>query len=208
MKKSLFFSYIFIFLFSVSVSAQTMEQLFISMPDSLLPLLNQEKKVELTEHLKNGQEGKVVNKLQGETVLIALTDTYFFLQSTQQTTLEAKVLPINEYYNIICLIKTCCGPACESQVSFYTPDWKPLNNTYFKGTKPEEFFNDISSEECKIKKAQIDLSTIQYKLEKDSDRLTASFTLKYYWNKEEYEKIAPCLQEYISYSWQGNGFYR
>ena len=48
-----------------------------------------------------------------------LTDDYLFLQTTGSSSMEMKLLPLNDSVKVICVINTVCGPVCDSEISFF-----------------------------------------------------------------------------------------
>lgn len=81
MKRLLFF---FLLLLSVAwASAQTdINAVFVSMPDSLLPLLTRNDRLDLLDYHKAGMEARVTNLMGGTTTLLERNDTTICLQLT------------------------------------------------------------------------------------------------------------------------------
>lgn len=80
--KRLLFS--FLLLLSVAwASAQTdINVVFVSMPDSLLPLLTRNDRLDLLDYHKAGMEARVTNLMGGTTTLLERNDTTICLQLT------------------------------------------------------------------------------------------------------------------------------
>ena len=80
--KRLLFS--FLLLLSVAwASAQTdINAVFVSMPDSLLPLLTRNDRLDLLDYHKAGMEARVTNLMGGTTTLLERNDTTICLQLT------------------------------------------------------------------------------------------------------------------------------
>ena len=193
--------FLFLFFCILNTSAQKMSDVFVQMPDSLLQLLNKEKKIELIGYFENEKETKIENKLYRTSELKALTSDYLFLQTTTQSFIEIKLLPVNEYYRIICLINTYCASGCDSKISFYTTDWKPLKNNYFPIISPTIFFRDDEAGECRKLGKELDIFPVKFSFNQDSLQIKAILSIKDYLNKAEYEKIALCIQDSIVFDW-------
>ncbi len=202
MKKRLFIFLMICFCVNVGF-AQKMSDIFTQIPDSLVQTLNKDmRKSLLSSFTEEGKEAKVQNMLGGTSELKVLSDNYFLLQTSSSNSIEVKMLPINEYYKILCLINTYCGPACDSKISFYTTDWKPLKNTYFSEISPEMFYNKNNlTGKCKEVKEHLDIHPIKYSLNKDNTNLNVIYSVSSYLNKADYEALKPCIQESFSINW-------
>ena len=75
----------FLLLLSVAwASAQTdINAVFVSMPDSLLPLLTRNDRLDLLDYHKAGMEARVTNLMGGTTTLLERNDTTICLQLTR-----------------------------------------------------------------------------------------------------------------------------
>lgn len=195
MKK--FFSLLITTLSFSFVYAQNMNEVYLSIPDSLSILLTKDNRIELVDNYLNNKEPKIKNKLGGESELKALTDDYMLLQTTSKSTLEAKFLPVNEYYKIICLIQTYCGPACDSKLSFYTTDWKPLKNSF----NFNPLYIILNKTECEETHNKLDAITAKYALNQNDLSLTITSTVNEYLGEDLYKDIASCLKKEIVYQW-------
>ena len=107
-----------------SAFAQDMKSVFISMPDSIAPLLTKVNKEDCVDFLVYDMKAEVKNRFGGVTELKVLTDDYLFLQTTANSSMEMKLLPVNDSTKVVCMIKTVCSSACDSEVHFYSSDWK------------------------------------------------------------------------------------
>lgn len=183
--------------------AQKMSDLFMQMPDSLAQTLDKTLKSSLIAAWKDSDNTSAVgkNKLGGKSELKELTDNYLFLQTSAGNSIEIKRLPVNEYYNILCFIRTGCAPACDSRISFYTTEWKPLKNNYFIPVSETVFYQIGMSEKCTSVKESLDMHPIKYSLNKDNLQLTATYSIGEYINKDDYETLKSCLQETCSFDW-------
>ena len=80
--KRILFSFLLL-LSAAWVSAQTdINAVFVSMPDSLLPLLTRNDRLDLLDYHKAGMEARVTNLMGGTTTLLERNDTTICLQLT------------------------------------------------------------------------------------------------------------------------------
>ncbi|MEG1728630.1 MAG: DUF3256 family protein [Bacteroidaceae bacterium] len=114
----------------VCANAQTITDVFTAMPDSLQPLLTKTNRLDLIDFKKSKMKAEVTNNLNGKTELKELTDHYLSLVLTPVSLCEMKMLPIEDTY-ILCVVKTIKAVAQESEVAFYSLDWKKLDTAIY-----------------------------------------------------------------------------
>lgn len=106
--------------------ARKMRDVFASMPDSVLSLMTKNNRLDCIDFIENNMEAKVRNRLDGYTVLKAMTDDYLDLQLTASCRVEMKLLPVADSLNYICMVRTYASPVQESALTLYTQDWQPV----------------------------------------------------------------------------------
>lgn len=125
--KRLFLS-ILLCVFVWGMKAQEMDAVFVAMPDQYVPQLENAWRKDLIDLYNSGKEAKLKNTMNGFSTLKKLTDDYLLLQVTERSTVEMKLLPlVNDTY-VVCMITTVYGPVPDSQVEFFTTDWKLLDS--------------------------------------------------------------------------------
>lgn len=194
-----------------SAFAQDMKSVFISMPDSIAPLLTKVNKEDCVDFLAYDMKAEVKNRFGGVTELKVLTDDYLFLQTTANSSMEMKLLPVNDSTKVVCMIKTVCSSACDSEVHFYSSDWKQKLMTTDYLSKPEGdlFFLpvDSSDEEYALIRKEANVHLLKASLSKEDVSLTFIYTTPDYLNKENKEKLEPYLRkEPVVLKWQEGKF--
>lgn len=107
------------------LNAQNMRQIWLEMPDSIVPYLNRSLRTELADYVTMGMKSEVRNALRDTTRIEKLTDDYILVQLSNATKLEIKSLDAST----IAMVQTWCGPLAESKLSLFSNNWevKPLN---------------------------------------------------------------------------------
>ena len=103
-------------------SAQSVADLWISMPDELVPYLTLNQKKEMIECRKIGVDSKVKNKLQGDTDIDTLSADYGKFIVSNSREIEMVKLPTKND-SILLVIDTYKGPLAHSKAAFYTLEW-------------------------------------------------------------------------------------
>lgn len=195
----------------LSATAQNMKSVFVSMPDSIAPLLTQTNKEDCIDFLDSNMKAVVKNRFGNEAEMKALTENYVLMQTSPVGTLEMKLLPVNDSTNVVCMVKTVCASACDSEVHFYTSDWsKKLDAKNFLQTPEADAFflpNDTLTDEDALIRKKADMHLMKVSLSKDDASLTYIYSTPDYLNKEDREKLLPHLRkEPIVLRWQDGKF--
>jgi hypothetical protein len=109
-------------------TAQTVGELWMSMPQDKAPYLTAQQKKELIDHYKSGVSYELTNKLQGTTRVDTLVSDYghFILSNSKELFLV--LLPSKENDSIVLCIETYKAPELQSKPEFYDLKWNKLSN--------------------------------------------------------------------------------
>ena len=203
-----FFALLFCFL---SVFGQDMKTVFVAMPDSLTPLLTKVNKEDCIDFLASNMKAEVKNRFDKPAEMKVLTEDYMQLQMTENSTLEMKLFPLNDSVKVVCMVKTVCASACDSNIHFYSSDWKEeLSSADFLQKPSQDAFflqADPASEEYVLAKKTADVNLMKAVLSKEDATLTFIYTTPDYMNKETREKLEPYLRkEPVVLKWQEGKF--
>ena len=202
---------ILLFFCALSATAQNMKSVFVSMPDSIAPLLTQTNKEDCIDFLDSNMKAVVKNRFGNEVEMKALTENYVLMQTSPVGTLEMKLLPLNDSTNVVCMVKTVCASACDSEVHFYASDWsKKLDaKNFLKAPVTDAFFlpNDTLTDEDALIRKKADMHLMKVSLSKDDASLTYIYSTPDYLNKGDREKLLPHLRkEPVVLRWQDGKF--
>ena len=195
----------------MSTSAQNMKSVFIAMPDSITPLLTKVNKEDCVDFLDSNMKAEVKNRFDGTAEMKVLTDDYTLVQTSEIGTLEMKLLPVNDSTKVVCMVKTVCASACDSDVRFYASDWsKELEAASFLQRPSADVFflpNDTLSEEGTLIRKKADMHLMKASLSKDEPTLTFIYTTPDYLTQEDKEKLLPHLRkEPVVLEWKDGKF--
>ena len=196
---------------TMSVWAQNMKSVFVSMPDSIAPLFTKVNKEDCIDFLDSGMKAVVTNRFGKKSEMKVLSDDYVLVQSTESSTLEMKLLPLNDSIKVVCMVKTVCASACDSEIHFYTSDWnKELAVTDFLVMPDIDMFflsSDSAFDDYDLIRKKVDMHLVKVSLSKDDASLTFIYTTPDYLNKDDREKLLPYLRkEPIVLKWQDGKF--
>lgn len=199
------FILLFSILLSISVHGQDINTVFVSMPDSLSPLLTKVNRQDFADFLASGMKAVVKNRFGGKSEMLKLTDDYLMLETTASSYEEMKLLSVNDSVNVVCVIRTYLGPAEDSKITFYSTDWKELPVSSFISLPSYiDFYmnsNDSISTMVSSDEFVRDMYIMKAELsEKNNDIVFKCNTLKTM-GKEDEEKLKPYMIDSLRYVW-------
>lgn len=115
---------------------------WMSMPDSIIPILNANARAELLETAKFGSAAiGTKNLLGGECRLVAMTDSLIDVRLTKKTGVQLLLLEKSDSTRLICMNKYFGDQVTDSDILFYTEDWKNDASIKPPAISADEYFN-------------------------------------------------------------------
>jgi hypothetical protein len=108
--------------------SQSIEELYVKMPDILNPTLSSQNRLELLEYHKAHQTDTTLNRY-GNQVMLLVMDTLnerLVVRNTPNSTFEMKVNYLKDSIPYIGIIRTICAPVCQSTIEFYDTAWNVI----------------------------------------------------------------------------------
>ena len=193
------------------MQSQNIKDVFINMPDSMCLLLTKNNRADFADFLESNMRAQVKNKFENMSEMKTLTKDYLLLETTSASTLQMKLLPVNDSVNVICAVETYNGPASDSHISFYSTDWKSLPMRDFITLPSVDVFLqvsdtiDIEKRNLALKKA--DMSLIKADLSPDFQTLIFTYTTIDYLDKDSSEELRSFLKtDPVIYEWRNGHF--
>lgn len=202
---------IFLCLCALPLAAQDMKSVFLAMPDSLTPLLTSNDKADFIDFLDSGMKAEVRNRFGQMSEMTVLTEDYAKVRVTEASTLEMKLLPTTDSTKVVCVVRTVCAPACDSEVRFYTSDWREeLDVRRFLQLPVADAFYlpmDSAGDEALWVRKQVDVHLMRASLSADDSSLTFLYTSPERLGEEERKLLLPYLRkEPLVFRWDGGKF--
>lgn len=201
-------------LWLLPANAQQAKQYFVSMPDTILPLLTEINRADCIDFLESNMRAIVTNRLDGKSEMTTLTDNYIAIKLSEQSSWQMKVLALNDSTQVLCTVFTACAPACDSHIKFYTTQWESLSLADYIQTMPtlSDYLPQLNESDYDIQTLnavkQVDLLLIKMQLSADDNTLVCSFDTPQYMEKSAAQKLTPLLQKPIVYNWNSGKFVR
>lgn len=202
MKKIIFIITLFA---AISVSAQNIGEVFLTMPEDIIFGLEAAGKEKLVSN-HDDTTGIVVDRgVLGEIERLAISDDFISLQTSEAGTIQIKLLPLINDSKIICVVKTVCAKVCDSQIQFYTTKWMPIPQGDLFPKKDKDWFikSDIdrNNQDFQNAYAALDMNPIVITLSAEDTSLEASYDIENYLTADDYKKIEPYLIDSKKFVW-------
>ena len=171
-----------------SSAIEPVAQLFIAMPDSLVPSIEVNRRKDLIDLMHAGQKAEIVTKLGGKAEMTLLQDSLLSIDA---------------------LVNTVFAPAGDSRIRFFDTAWKELPaSERIRQIRREEFFqfpDSLTKAEKEDLLRPVDIFLVEYNFATDGS-LCARQSWANYLDKESFDRIEPYLQDSIVLHWNGKRF--
>ena len=209
MKKISIFTIVICSFFSVA-KAQDIASLFSSMPDKMLLPLDSTQRLDIVDLHLAGRTAEVVSHLGETNRLVSLQDNYLQLKFGNST-LEIALLTMINDSKVICVIKTVCVPVCDSQILFYTTEWRPLDSHIFINPVTKDWFFaeniDKNNEYFRSFESALDMEMMQFCFEENGLSLIQTYNTAQYLSPDIRKNADKYLKkESKRYIWNKVGF--
>ncbi|MBR6828139.1 MAG: DUF3256 family protein [Prevotella sp.] len=113
-----------------SADSLTVRSLFQSMPDSLLPYLSRNNRLDFIDFIDSKMKAEVVNELGGTSEMTALTDDSLSIRLNAVSKVDMLLLSTTTQERTIVLIRTLGreNDLTESDVEYFTVQWQPITD--------------------------------------------------------------------------------
>lgn len=138
MKKRLMIYALLSLLLSPCEAQQRIRDVFLQMPDSLLPYLTENNRLDFLDFMDSNMKAEVTNELGGKSEMLSLSDSALTLRVSPAMTVAMRLMPVTEVVDscqqVVCVITTYGKSAPESHLAVYSVRWRPLvSDDYLPG---------------------------------------------------------------------------
>ena len=133
------------------MSQTTMRDVFRQMPDSIVPYLTENNRLDFIDFIDSNMKAEVTNAFGGKSEMQKLTDDFLSLHLNAAASIEMRLLdvkePVDSVSRIVCLVSTLGSDVRESKVAFYSLKWNPLPTERYVQLPAEMFVAKLSDQE-------------------------------------------------------------
>ncbi|BAG83417.1 MAG: hypothetical protein Pg6B_06880 [Candidatus Azobacteroides pseudotrichonymphae] len=186
---------------TVSLHSETVKDVFLSMPESMLLSLNSSNRKDLVDLYDAHTQSVILNAFKDTVILENLTKNYLLLKMNNYS-LQLIVLPMINDSKLYCIIHTICNSVCDSRIEFYSISWKQLQASLFITPVAEPYFIDRNSDNITL-----DISFIQFTYDPETLLLQQFYNTPECMSVENRQKIQPFIRKKVkTYKWNGIRF--
>lgn len=199
---------------TISLQAQNMKELFVAMPDTLVPLLTKVNREDFGDFLASKMKAEVRNRFGKTSEMTELTDDYLYLKMTSASSMEMKLLPLNDSLKVVCVIQTYQAPVADSKVRFYDTDWNLLETSRFIDLPVDSLFfrtpvTKAQADSLQNLRTHTDISLQEARLSAGEQTLLFRYTTPDYLDKATSASLQTYLvQKPLRYVWVDGRFVR
>ena len=183
----------------LGVSAQNLREVWIEMPDSILPYLSKSQRTELADYVEMKAEPAVLSTFGDSVRIERMTNNYLLLKANEATRLEIKLLD----NNTLALVQTWMAPAAESKLSLFNLQWQPKEAVVaykVNIVKPDS----MSDEDFADLKTLMSPRLKEYRLSADNNSLSVSWNYPLL-SKKDVKRVTELLKSQVL-NWTGKDF--
>ena len=205
------FIFIFLMIASLPVKAQSLRDLFVEMPDSVLSILTKVNRADFGDFLDSDMQAIVKNRLGKKSEMKMMTADYLLLELTKASKLAMKYLTVDDSTRVICVAKTYLSPVPDTQLLFYNEQWEMLPTSRFISLpKEEDYYRSLEHSEENTLPSALPSSGLLLQeavLNSKEDELVFKYTSLSYIEKKEAETLKTKLKrKQIVYKWENGKF--
>lgn len=131
MNRRLIICAFFALLLSPCGAQQKMRDVFLQMPDSLLPYLTEHNRLDFIDFIDSNMKAEVTNELDGKSEMLLLDDKSLVLRVSSSMQIAMQLMPVSEMVDscqqVVCMITTYGIDTPESKVEIYSLKWRILD---------------------------------------------------------------------------------
>lgn len=120
-----------LFMCATTAKAQTsITKIIETIPREIIPYINDNSREEISKFTDESDSLSIKNELNGNTTIRKRNDDYVRIDLNESSSLQIKLLTVNDTTQIICMVRTMKSPLPESEIAFYSTEWEKLENGY------------------------------------------------------------------------------
>lgn len=193
----------------IHASARTpMRQWLVSMPDSVMPLLTKNDRLDFIDFYDAQMVAVVTNRMEGKSRMDILTDDFVHIAYTNVSDIAMKLLPINDSTDVLCMVATVKAAVSDSRIAFFDAQWQPLEvSSYITEPTMRDFRSTLQNDSVEWAWAKVNILFRTYALCAGRAELQCVCTATDYLSDDERAEVAPYVRkEPLLYRWINGKF--
>ena len=207
MKQKLYIFLLFCLSTTTLMARTPIRQWFATMPDSVMPLLTKNDRLDFIDFIDSRMDAVVTNRLDGKSRMTQLTNDYLHIEHTKANDITMKLLPVNDTTDILCMVTTMNTTVRDSRIAFFAEGWQPLRTCqHIAEPRMSHFFTSEQNDSTRQVLQKLDIFFKTYTLSPQTNTLTCRLTTLDYLSNSDREEVKPFVCEELVYHWDGTTF--
>ena len=185
-----------------------MRQWLTSMPDSVMPLLTMNNRLDFIDFFDSNMDAVVTNRFEGKSQMDTLTDDFVSFAYTRSARVSMKLLPLTDTTDVLCMVTTMHAAVDDSRVVFFAEGWQMMDKMVLMD-EPDlaDFYKPELVDSMVEAGKKIDIFFKTYSLSADTHRLSCKLSSIDYLNAEDRMVVTPIIKDTpIIYEWRDGRF--
>ena len=210
MEKRILATVFFVAVVSLAWAKAPVRQWIVSMPDSVMPLLSKNNRLDFIDFIDGGMEAVVTNRLDGKSRMTMLSEDFASIEYTRSSVVTMKLLPLTDTTDVLCMVTTMQGDVKDSRITFYDERWEELDAELFID---EPLLLDFCvpevTDSAKLIWKKVDVFFKTYVLSPDVLKMECGLSSMDYLSRADRDAVAPYVRKApLIFLWQGARFVR
>ena len=188
----------------------TMRQWFVAMPDSVMPLLTKNNRLDFIDFVDSGMDAVVTNRLEGKSMMNMLSDDYLHIEYTQTCDVTMKLLAVNDSLDVLCMVTTVRAAVDDSHIAFFDAAWHPMTvGELLEEPVLDDFRNAEVGDSANAAWNKMDVFFKTYELSPDTCSLTCRLRSIDHLSEEDRKIVMPYLKyDALVFVWENGRYVR
>lgn len=189
------------------VSARiTAADAFTSAPRKVMPMLDENTRLDMVDYFNNGMSTTSANNLNGRSRITAMSPDQLTVAMTDASTCNVIVLP-GEQDPMLALITTVVTPAPDSRMSVYTSGWtRDITPSAFTKPTLADWLTPAGKKNMAEVEATVPFLLISYVYDPATATLTLTNNAKEFLGDDVYATVAQYILPKLVYKFNGKRF--
>lgn len=210
MKRIVYTCLVLLVMHSYAEARTLMREWLVAMPDSVLPLLTKNNRLDFIDFYDCNMEATVTNRLDGRSRMDTLTDDFIRISYTKTTEVTMKLLSVNDTTDVLCMVTTVKAAADDSRIVFFDAQWQSLElSSYVIEPRMEDFRSALQGDSAEWAWRKMDIFFRTYHLGAENAELKCVLTATDYLSADDRDDVMPYVRKQpLIYRWSDGKYCR
>ncbi|MCM1021412.1 MAG: DUF3256 family protein [Muribaculum sp.] len=176
---------------------------FANAPASVFPMLDRNARLDMIDYFASGSDTPTRNQLGGKSRITAMDSDAVTIEMTDATVYQLALLKAKND-TIVALIHTAKLPAEDSELTFYSLDWRPLDNSrqpYMPELKADEWLVSPSKASRELLAEKVPFMLAEYTYDSKTGLLTVNNRLNKFLSDDDWNLVKPIIVKQLTFVW-------